>query len=653
MKILKTEKKSIIILLISLLFLVLSFLNWQSFIKINKIFYVFYYFNPGYIVVALCGYKIFKYAYLSIKEFKLTASILISMAMIACIILEIIQLTTKKHVTTGHKHSFIFAAAEIAFLMSLGELIEKLTINKCRSGIEKLSNLMPDTANLIINDSISEVKTSTIVSGDLVVVKAGEYISTDGIIIEGKSSVDESNINGEPIPRDVVVNDLVYAGTLNKTGIIKIEVSANKNDTMIAKMARLVEEAEDTKTPIARVADRFAGYIVPFVLITAVIVFLISLLGFKINYMDALIRAVTVLVVFCPCALVIATPTAISAAIGNMARKGVLVRKGAALEALVRVNSFCFDKTGTITEGNIVADKYVNKSTFSNSEFGNIIASLEQYSEHPLAKGVVSKFKLDEELKVSDVVIDQGVGIRGCVNGIDVKITNGREERKDCTKEIIDFLKTTNKDGKTISLIYFDNKIVGAVSFIDKIRENSKELISSLKEKKYKVYMLTGDSKKGALNIATKIGMDNVKSELLPSDKVKEIKTLEEKGENVCMVGDGVNDAPALATANCSMALGRMSNDIAMESSDIVILNNDIGKISSVLDMAKKLVKKIKVNIVFAMSINIIAIIFATLGYLSPMLGALLHNLNSIIVALSSMMLLFYKGKKNFTKTVK
>ena len=640
----------IIILAISLVFLVVGYFNWHHIAMDSGQMWLmaFHYVNPAWVAVILCGVPIAITAVKALAKKKVNSPQLITLAMLASIVLEIMSLAGIQMESSGHNHSYVFAAGEIAFLMRLGGLLESLTVAKCRSGIERLVALVPKEAYVKQDDgSLVKTRLRNIRIGDIVVVKTGELVAVDGKIVKGSASIDQSSLTGEYLPVDVTVGDSVYGGTMNKDGVIEVEVTKLEKDMTIAKMAELAVEAEGKKAPIARLADKAVKIILPIVLVTALVVGIVSGFAFELTWVGALVRAVTVLVVFCPCALALATPTAVAAGLGNSARNGVLVKSGEALENLSHMDTVCFDKTGTLTEGKIALDKVVALDR-SEQELVRLVASVEKFSEHPLALAVLEKAKDMPLLDVENVKTLQGIGICAFVDGYEVLV----ESLKNAVANGID-LSSVQADideqlevGKTVVVVLEDSVLAGILAFSDTVKEDAKEVVASLEAKGLKSIMLTGDNEKSANYIAEKCGVGEVKHSLMPADKLAEIEKLQNEGHKVVMVGDGVNDAPSLKLADCSFAMGAMGSDIAIDSADITILGDDLKKVDDTLKLSKRVIFAIKRNIAIAMTINAIAVVLSFLGILQPWSGALVHNGTSILVVASSALLLYNFKKK-------
>lgn len=651
----KKQIARICIISIAIPLLILGFIPWSKAGRFK--FEPFYYFNPAWIVLIMCGWQTYYYAFKNLFKGKITTPLLISIAMTGCIVLEILHLTEKFQASVAlseHAHSNIFAAGEIAFLMFLGEFIEEITIKKCRSGIERLVGLIPTNANVITENGIKLVPLSQIKVGDIVLIKLGEQIPVDGVIIDGHGSVDQSSLTGEYIPVEVGIGDSVFGGTFNKEGIFKVRVEKKKEDMIIAKMANLAIEAEGKKAPIARVADKWSKVIVPVVLLLSLIVGLISKYAIKSDNASTVTNAITVLVVFCPCALVLATPTAIAAGLGHAAKHGILMKSGAMLEELSRIKNVCFDKTGTLTKGEVKLEDFIAVDDKKKEKYISISKGIESHSEHPLAKAVMS---FNDEIKGIDVGIESiqvvpGVGISADVDGKKFSILSISKCDSAIPEILRDSISKAEQEGKTITLLTEDSNIVSIMVFSDTLRDNTKEEISNLNKMGYTTHMLTGDNANSANNIASQIGISEVHAQLLPEDKLNKIYEIQKTGKTV-MVGDGINDAPALKAADCSFAVASIGNDTAIETADMTIMEGDISKVSYMLKYSKKVIGIIKTNIAVAMTINFGAVLLAMFGKLDPIIGALIHNLTSVMVVSISASLLTKKRTKPSKKSEK
>lgn len=638
----KNQMRNMIIKLsISLVLLVLGFFDWH-----HIGFDTFYYFNPAWVTVLICGIPIFVGAFNSLKNKKITASVLISVAMLASIALELTGFFYE--IGGEHSHSYIFAAGEVAFLMAIGGAIEEITIKKTRSGIERLVNLIPKEAFVKTPAGLVKTPLENIKIGDIVIAKAGENIAVDGIILSGNSMIDQSSVTGEYLPVEVQEGATVFGGTLNLSGVIEIKVTKRVNDMTISKMAQLVEEASGKKAPISRIADKWASVIVPLAILSSIAIGLITGFAFSIPTVDAIVRAITVLVVFCPCSLALATPTAITAGVGNSARNGVLIKSGESLENMSRVTTVCFDKTGTLTTGEIVLSDISVAKEFDENEVLNLVASVESYSEHPIAKAVLNANKL-KIVKPENMKVLQGIGAFANVQGKEVLVCSFKHavERGFKTDEFKDFCDKMFSQGKTLVAIVIDNELSAMFAFSDTIRPNAKTVILDLNRKGYKTVMLTGDNENSAKFIAEACGISEIKHSLLPEQKLEAIKAMQENGEKVLMIGDGINDAPSLKIADCSIAMGALGSDIAIETADMSILNSDLEKVDETLGLSKRTLRTIKRNIILSMAINVFAVVASGFGWLTPVTGALVHNCTSVLVVLSSALLLRRKKKND------
>ncbi len=601
------------------------------------------YLNPGWIAVVLCGIPIVVTAFESLfVRKKIKSSLLISTALFACLALEILAWAGVTDGAASHGHSYIFAAGEVAFLMSIGTLLEDITIKKSRAGIEKLLNLAPTTANIDINGQFISMPVDFVQIGDTVLVKPFEQISVDGIVKKGQSAVVTSAITGESLPQDVKEGDAVYAGTWNNNGSLEITVTKLSSDTTVAKMVKLVRQSESQKAPIVSVADKWASIIVPSAIALSAVVFATVLWGFNLGWQTALIRAVTVLVVFCPCALALATPTAIAAAIGNASRRGVLIKSGLALETLAKVDSFVFDKTGTLTESKIQLKEFY--TTLKEQEFLSLLASAESDSEHPLAKAVLQYVSGKAEvIKPKNTKSLVGVGVEADIDGQKVIVAK--------CDYFEDFPFSEQKaqydqKGYTAIALSLNGKVVGIAGLSDKVKEGAKQCVAGLNELGLTTVMLTGDNAYAAKSVAQETGITCFEANLLPQQKVDYIKALKGEGKKVCLVGDGVNDAPSLASADCSVTMGVMGSDVALEISDIALMTDSIEKLPFLYRLSKKTLFTIIRNISISMAINLASIVLSLLGILNPVWGALIHNASSVLVVFSSSLLLTHKEKK-------
>lgn len=579
--------------------------------------------NPAWIPIIISGIPILYGAAADLFCKKTVSSeLLVSIAIIASI-------------TIGE----IFAAGEIAFIMAIGEILEDITVNRAKKGISQLIKLSPQQGRKVIkeNEKIIEniVPIEEIYKDDILRVLPGEMIPVDGKIIFGNSSVDQSIMTGESLPIDKAIDDEVFCGTLNCDGSIDIIATKVGEDSSLQKLIRMVKEAEENKAPMQRIVDKWAGWLVPAALIIAVIAYFLT---------SDIIRAVTVLVVFCPCALALATPTSIMAAVGQASKHGVLIKSGEALEKMGKVNCVAFDKTGTLTFGKLKVSNIITISSVTKKELLKLVCSSEKRSEHLLGKAIVEYGKKEniEFLEVEDFKMISGKGIIAKIENDEIYCGNSKFLQKQgifLDESIEKNLETLRKEGKISILIGKNREYIGIIALSDTIRPTAKEMVKKLKNMDTKVVLLTGDHKQTADYFAKEIGIENVYSELLPAEKVTYIKKLEKDGNKICMIGDGINDAPALKTADVGIAMASMGTDIAIEASDIALMGDNIEKIPYLKKLSSATIKTIKFNITASMTINLVAIILSVLGLLNPITGALVHNVGSVLVVLNAALL--------------
>ena len=594
-------------------------------------------FDPAWIVVALCGTPIYRGAIKNLKRKKITAALLISIAMTASLIMGILMAFG---IGEGHGHgSYIFAAGEIAFLMTLGQQIEGATSRKSRSAVKALIDMTPVLATLKTEDGYIDVNVNTINVGDVLLTRPHEIIAIDGIVVSGEGSVDTSSITGEYAPLDVAPGDKVYAGTKNLDSALEIRATSLSTQTTLSKLIDYVKEAEKKKAPFVRLADKWASYFVPSTCTLAVIVFLVALFGFKVSVLDAIQRAITVLIVVCPCAMTLAVPIGVAAGIGNASRKGILVKSGVAFEALSKIKVVCLDKTGTLTEGKPVVQE-VLPYEIDKDELLRLSASAESKSEHLIGKAIVKAY--DGEISEPESTESKvGVGIKARVEGREIEIVKlaGVENLlPESEKE-----KLLSAPSTTVAVI-IDGEYKGAILITDSLRSGSQNAVKELNDIGIKTIMLTGDNLPSASLIASQVGITEVKAGLLPEDKVAEIEKHKEEGK-VLMVGDGVNDAPAMSASDTSLAMGAMGNSVAIETADVSLLANDLRKVPFLIKLSRVTFRLVTVNIILSLCISLTAVILSSLGLLNAVSGALVHNASSVYVCLSASLLLFYKNK--------
>lgn len=574
--------------------------------------------DPAWVSIIVCGIPL---VYLSLWRIihnpgmkKISSALLISIAMFAAIGI-----------------GDIFAAGEVAFIMAIGAILEDKTAERAKRGLQKLINLAPQQGRRITGGREEMINAEDIRVGDILRILPGETVPVDGEIISGATSIDQAVMTGESLPVDKAPGDKVFCGTINRFGAVDIRGAKVGEDSSLQKIIRMVREAEDKKAPMERIADKWATWLVPVALLIAVITGVAS---------KDIVRAVTVLVVFCPCALVLATPTAVMAAIGQATKYGVIIKSGDALERMGKTDTIAFDKTGTLTKGSlVVADIYPFSKDMDQKQLLSLTASAEGYSEHPLAKAITAYGNEQgaELMEAGNFQMIPGKGIRAEVNGKLLMCGNPdfiKEHQIPVDEAASLILDRFHSQGKAVVLVGYGVQLAGAVTLSDTLRETSKEMIKELKNMHTQVVLLTGDHKQAARYFADQAGIDVVHAGLLPAQKAAEIQRLQGEGRSICMIGDGINDAPALKTANVGVAMGTMGSDIAIDAADIALMGDDISKIPYLKRLSNEAVRTIKLSISLSLCINFAAIILSVTGVLTPTTGALVHNAGSIFVVL-------------------
>ena len=560
-----------------------------------------------------------------------------------------------KNIHLMHSLYYESAAMIIAFVM-LGKYLETLSKGKASAAIKKLVNFQAKKANIIRNGEVIEIGIEEVSKGDTVFIKPGEKIPVDGVIIEGHSTIDEAMITGESIPVEKSENDKVYSGSINKDGALKVVVNATEGETLISKIAKLVEDAQMTKAPIARLADKVSLIFVPTVIFVAIFAALLWWFLIKYNVVSVnqnpfefvLTIFISILIIACPCSLGLATPTAIMVGTGKGAELGILIKSGEALEKLNQIDTIVFDKTGTLTEGTPKVIDIVSLANIDKDEILKIAASMEVSSEHPLGKAVYDEAK-EKNINLYDVKNFLSISGRGVIGEIEAKkylLGNKKllldNNIKDLHEEEIHKYEL---QGKTTILLADEEKLIAFITLADVVRNESLELIKKLKKENIKTYMLTGDNERTARVIAEKLGIDDVIAEVSPEDKYKKVKELQEQGKKVAMIGDGINDSPALAQADVGMAIGS-GTDIAIESADIVLMGKDIETIFTAIRLSRATIKNIKENLFWAFFYNTCGIPIAggllylfTGHLLNPMIAGLAMGLSSVSVVSNALRL--------------
>ncbi len=572
-------------------------------------------FISGIPLVYLAVWRVFKNKGMS----KISSALLISIAMIAAIAI-----------------GDIFAAGEVAFIMAIGGILEDKTAERSKKGLKKLIGLAPQKGRRIQNGQEEMISVSEILAGDILRVLPGEAIPVDGIINSGTTSVDQAIMTGESLPVDKEPGERVFCGTINQFGAIDLEATKVGENSSLQRLIRMVQEAEKKQAPIQRIADKWATWLVPVALLLSVIIYWVT---------KDIVRAVTILVVFCPCALVLATPTAIMAAIGQAARHGIIIKSGEALEKMGKVDTIAFDKTGTLTHGRLeVCDTISCSEELDGSQLLFLVASAETRSEHPLGKAVVSHARSNnmDLQEAEDFRMDAGKGIFAKVSEQRLFCGNEKylsENSIPIPRKIREILETLQSQGKASILAAVDGICVGVLGLSDILRNSSAQMVAELDTMGTQTVLLTGDNQWTAGYFAQQAGIKQVRAGLLPEEKVENIQRLQEEGRTVCMIGDGVNDAPALKTASVGIAMGAMGSDIAVDAADIALMSDDISKIPYLKRLSNATVRTIKFSIGLSLFINLAAIILSMKGWLNPTTGALVHNAGSILVVLIAALL--------------
>lgn len=584
--------------------------------------------DPVWVAILLCGTPIVKGAVVGlVTEFDIKADVLVSIALVASIVI-----------------GEIFAAGEVAFIMAVGAYLEERTVAKARAGIEKLVHLTPATARVVRDGTEQMIPAEQVKIGDTLRVLAGETVAVDGVILKGKTSVDQSVMTGESLPVDKEEGDEVFSGTVNQFGTFDMAAQKVGADSSLQRMIRLVESADAGKAKIVGIADRWATWIVAIALLAAAATWFAT---------GEIIRSVTILVVFCPCALVLATPTAIMAGIGNATRFGILVREGDALERLSQVKRIAFDKTGTLTYGKpAVTQIHSIDDALGEKALLALVASSELRSEHPLGKAIVAHYRqkygaLPEQPETFELLAGRGVAAQ--VAGR--KLLAGNEalmaERKVAMPEaLLSLSENAKRNGCTVIYIAEHTRAIGMIALSDTLRPDAAQTIDAIHQAGVRTVLLTGDAVPAASHIAASAGLRDVRADCLPENKLEEIHAYQKAGEPVCMVGDGINDAPALKAAFVGIAMGGVGSDIAIDAADIVLVSDDIKEIPHLLRLSQKTMRTIKINLAASMALNFAAIALAITGVLTPMIGALVHNAGSVAVIIHSSLLLKWRKIK-------
>ena len=616
--------KDIVLLTLAFLALIASFFELPLLI------------DAGWLTILLCGVPIIYEAFHAvIKEHDIKADLLVSLALLASIYI-----------------GEIFAAAEIAFIMQLGATLEDITVRKAQSDIQKLISLTPQSARRLFNGEEHLIAAEFVHANDIIKVLPGETVPVDGVVLTGATSIDQSVMTGESLPVDKAEGDTVYSGTINQYGAFTLRATKDGADSSMQRMISLVKNADASKAKIVGLADKWATYIVLMALATACVTFLLT---------GESSRAVTVLVVFCPCALVLATPTAIMAAIGNATRHGFLVREGDALERLAQVKQLVFDKTGTLTYGKLQVTAIQSFSDkYSTDELYHLAASVEAQSEHPLGKAIVRSYRKQSKADLLPVTAFTMFPGKGLTASIDNKIFYLGNSKLLAKAGIIaapasqdNAVKTSLAQGATLIYIASNDEILGFIALADTLRPQSSTLINTLQKLNISTTLLTGDNAAAAASVAKAIGINKVQANCLPEDKLRYIKQEQAQGSHLAMLGDGINDAPALKQAYVGIAMGGIGSDIAIDAADIVLTKDKLEELPHLCQLSKKMLHTIKLNLIFSLTLNFLAILLAVTGYLNPVVGALVHNGGSLLVIFNSVLLLKWQSANSASVQVK
>jgi Cd2+/Zn2+-exporting ATPase len=527
-------------------------------------------------------------------------------------------------------------AATVALIMVIGSLLEEFTAQKARSAIDSLIQLVPEEATLLRGEEEVAVPIKELQPGDRLLIRTGEKVPVDLKVVKGQALLDQASLTGESDPVEKTVGDDVYAGTVIYSGMLEGEAQKVGTDTTLGKLISLVQEAEKQKAPVLRIADRYAGLFTPVIIVLGLIVFLIT---------KDIYRTITVFIVGCPCAFILASPTAVVSALGNASRNGILIKGGNILEEASRIDTVLFDKTGTLTSGKPIVSAIEPLNSVPPETILSAAASVERYSTHPLARAILEAAE-QENIALSDPRHYKNLPGRGVEAVVeDKKYVVGRMEGEGLQKLLQDPDRGDSEPGRKAVAVWEEDIPIGIIYFEEKIRSGSETLVKELDAAGIsKIQMITGDDREIASRIAKKVGIPEYHSGVLPAEKLEQVKTLQREGYKVAMVGDGINDAPSLAAADIGISMGAMGTDAAIEAADVALMGDDLARVPYFLNLSRSTVRTIKINILFAMVFNILALIASGAGYLTPVTGALAHNIGSIIVVINSARLIRTPG---------
>ncbi|MDA2487418.1 heavy metal translocating P-type ATPase [Bacillus cereus] len=642
----RQKKKFIISFILSfpLLWAMVSHFSFTSFIYLPDMLM-----NP-WVQLALAtpvqfiiGGQFYVGAYKALRNKSANMDVLVALGTSAAyfysVYLSIQSIGSSEHMTD----LYFETSAVLITLIILGKLFEAKAKGRSSEAIKKLMGLQAKTATVVRDGTEIKILIEEVVAGDIVYVKPGEKIPVDGEIVEGKSAIDESMLTGESIPVDKSIGDVVIGSTINKNGFLKVKATKVGRDTALAQIIKVVEEAQGSKAPIQRVADQISGIFVPVVVMIAIITFAVWMIFVTPgDFGGALEKMIAVLVIACPCALGLATPTSIMAGSGRSAEYGILFKGGEHLEATHRLDTVILDKTGTVTNGKPVLTDVIVADGFNENELLRLVGAAERNSEHPLAEAIVEGIKEKKIDIPSSETFEAipGFGIESVVEGKHLLIGTRRLMKKFNIdiEEVSKSMEALEREGKTAMLIAIDKEYAGIVAVADTVKDTSKAAIARLKKMGLDVVMITGDNTQTAQAIAKQVGIDHVIAEVLPEGKAEEVKKLQANGKKVAMVGDGINDAPALATANIGMAIGT-GTDVAMEAADITLIRGDLNSIADAIFMSKMTIRNIKQNLFWALAYNALGIPIAALGFLAPWVAGAAMAFSSVSVVLNALRL--------------
>lgn len=578
------------------------------------------------------GHRFYKGAISSLRSKTFNMDVLVSMGTTAAYLYSIYNMSI------ANPHLYFESSAVIITLVLLGKLMEAKAKDKTNEAVDNLQSLKVDEVTVIRDGEEKTISIDELDIDDVVLVRPGERLASDGVIIEGEASINEAMITGESLPVNKTVGDAVIGSTVNGPSTFKFKVTKVGEDTTLANIIRMVDDAASSKAPVQRLADKIANIFVPAVMAIAFLTFLIYTIFKDAN--TGIINAISVLVIACPCSLGLATPTAIMVATCRAAQGGILIKSGEVLEANAKVDAVCFDKTGTLTEGKLALTKFINTSSLSDREILRYAYSAENQSEHLISEAI-SSFARDKSIEYAEADEFEAIhskGVRAKLDNKEIILSNERyfdelgiNYDKALMKELLD-------EGATVIVMAIDGEAVSYFAIEDSLRSDSKEAIAKIKAMGIKTYMLTGDNSTVAKNVAQKLGIDEFRAELLPEDKLKAIEEIKKSCAKLAMVGDGVNDAPSLASADVGYSIAS-GTDVALEASDISLLNNSIGGVARALELSRAAMKIIKENLFWAFFYNVVGIPFAILGLLTPMLAGTAMAFSSVCVVTNSLRL--------------